>query len=233
MSLHIGASKGDIAETVLIPGDPLRAKFVAENLLEKAKCYNEVRGMLGYTGMYKGKHISIQGTGMGIPSTSIYVNELISEYGVKNIMRVGTCGSIKADIKLGEVILAMSASSDSSVNRLQFGGMDYAPTADFSLLQKAWQAAKTLGINVHVGGVFSTDTFYSNQPNRWDSWAQHGILGAEMETAVLYTLAAKFNVKALTILTVSDNIIIEEYTTAKEREQSFMGMMKIALEAAL
>jgi len=233
MSLHIGARKGDIAETVLIPGDPLRAKFVAENLLEKATCYNEVRGMLGFTGTYKGKRISIQGTGMGIPSTSIYVNELISEYGVKNIMRVGTCGSIKADIKLGEVILAMSASSDSSVNRFQFGGMDYAPTADFSLLQKAWQAAKTLGINVHVGGVFSTDTFYSSQPNRWDLWAAHGILGAEMETAVLYTLAAKFNVKALTILTVSDNIITEEYTTAKEREQSFTGMMRIALEAAL
>lgn len=232
MSLHIGASKGDIAETVLIPGDPLRAKFVAENLLEKAICYNEVRGMLGFTGAYKGKRISIQGTGMGIPSTSIYVNELISEYGVKNIMRVGTCGSIKKEIKLGEVILALSASSDSSVNRIQFDGMDFAPTADFSLLQKAWQAAQSLNIKVHVGGVFSTDTFYSNQPGRWDLWAAHGILGAEMETAILYTLAAKFNVKAVTILTVSDNIITGEFATAKEREQSFMDMMRIAMEAA-
>ncbi len=231
MSLHIGAKKGDIAETILIPGDPLRAKFVAENLLENARCYNEVRGMLGFTGTYHGKRVSIQGTGMGIPSTSIYVNELISEFGVKNILRVGTCGSIHRDLKLGEVILAMSASGDSNVNRIQFEGMDYAPTADFSLLQSAYEASRKLNVKVIVGRVFSTDTFYSKNPNRWDLWAEHGILGAEMESSVLYTLAAKFKVRALSILTVSDNIITGESTTAKEREQAFMDMMKIALEA--
>lgn len=231
MSLHIGAKKGDIAETILIPGDPLRAKFVAENLLENARCYNEVRGMLGFTGTYHGKRVSIQGTGMGIPSTSIYVNELISEFGVKNILRVGTCGSIHRDLKLGEVILAMSASGDSNVNRIQFEGMDYAPTADFSLLQSAYEASRKLNVKVIVGRVFSTDTFYSKNPNRWDLWAEHGILGAEMESSVLYTLAAKFKVRALSILTVSDNIITGESTTAKEREQAFMDMMRIALEA--
>ncbi len=232
MSLHISAKKGDIAETILIPGDPLRAKFVAENLLENAHCYNEVRGMLGFTGTYKGKRVSLQGTGMGIPSTAIYVNELISEYGVKNIIRVGTCGSIHRDYQLGEVILAMSACTDSNVNRVQFEGMDYAPAADFSLLQSAYEASKRLGVKVIVGSVFSTDTFYSKKPNRWDLWAEHGILAAEMESSVLYTLAAKFKVRALSILTVSDNILTGASASAKEREQSFMDMMKVALEVA-
>lgn len=232
MSLHIGAKKGDVAETILIPGDPLRAKFVAENLLEKAVCYNEVRGMLGFTGFYKGKRVSVQGTGMGIPSTAIYVHELINEYGVKNIMRVGTCGSIQRDIKLGEVILANSACTDSSMNPIRFHGMQFSPAADFHLLMRAYQAAQNLGIKVTVGPVFSTDTFYNEQPDRWNVWAEHGVLGAEMESSVLFTMAAKFKAKALSLLTVSDNIITGEFTTAKEREQKFMDMMKIALEAA-
>jgi purine-nucleoside phosphorylase len=232
MSLHIGAKKGDIARTVLIAGDPLRAKHVADTLLEKAQCYNEVRGMMGYTGYYKGKRVSIQGTGMGIPSTAIYVNELIEEYGAACIMRVGTCGAIRKEIKLGQVILAMSASNDSSTNRIHFSGMDYAPTADFDLLARAVEAAKVLKIKPLVGGVFSTDTFYSHDLNRWAVWAEHGILGAEMETSVLYTIAARKKVKALSILTVSDNIITRKYASAMDRERKYMDMMKVALSIA-
>lgn len=230
MSLHIGANVGDIAETVLISGDPLRAKHVANTMLEKASCYNEVRGMYGYTGFYKGKRVSIQGTGMGIPSTAIYVHELISEYGVKNIMRVGTCGVIQKEIELGQVILAMCASTDSSTNRIHFNGMDYAPAADFGLLLKAYQAAKELKITAMIGNVFSTDTFYSQDPGRWNVWAEHGVLGIEMETSILYTIAARSKVKALSILTVSDNIITGKFSSNNDREIKFMDMMRMALE---
>ncbi len=232
MSLHLGAKVGDIARTVLISGDPLRAKHVADTLLEKARCYNEVRGMLGYTGYFKGKRVSVQGTGMGIPSTSIYVNELISEYGVQNVIRVGTCGAIRKEIKLGQVILVMSASSDSATNRIHFDGLDFAPTADYELLTLAVAASKSLKISPLVGGIFSTDTFYSHDVNRWKVWAEHGILGAEMETSILYTIAARKQIKALSILTVSDNIITEKYATSKDRERKYMDMMKIALEIA-
>lgn len=232
MSLHIGAKKGDIANTVLIAGDPLRARHTAETLLEKPKCYNEVRGMLGYTGHYHGKRVSIQGTGMGIPSTAIYVNELIEDYGAKCIIRVGTCGAIRREIKLGQVIIAMSASSDSSTNRLHFNGMDFAPAADFDLLSRAVEAGKVLKIKALVGGVFSTDTFYSHELDRWTVWAEHGVLGAEMESSVLYTIAARKKVKALSILTVSDNIITQKFATSEDRERKYMDMMKIALSIA-
>ncbi len=232
MSLHIGAKAGDIANTVLIAGDPLRAKHVATTLMEKSFCYNEVRGMMGYTGYYKGKRVSIQGTGMGIPSTSIYVNELILEYGVKNIIRVGTCGAIQKDISLGQVILAMSASTDSSTNKIHFHGMDYAPMADFELLSDAHKAARDLLLAPLVGGVFSTDTFYSQDVSRWNLWAEHGLLGIEMESSILYTLAARHHAKALSILTVSDNIITKQYASASERESKYMDMMKVALEIA-
>ena len=231
MSLHIGAKVGDIAETVLISGDPLRARHVADTMLDKASCYNEVRGMYGYTGLYKGKRVSIQGTGMGIPSTSIYVNELILEYGVKNIIRVGTCGVIQKEIDLGKVILAMSASTDSSTNRIHFNGMDYAPAADFGFLLKSFQAAQEFKIPVMIGNVFSTDTFYSQDPSRWNVWAEHGVLGIEMETSILYTIAARSKVKALSILTVSDNIVTGKFSSSKDREIKFMDMMRIALEA--
>jgi purine-nucleoside phosphorylase len=232
MSLHIGAKIGDIAETVLIPGDPLRAKFVADNMLKDAECYTEVRGMYGYTGTYNGKRVSIQGGGMGMASTSIYVNELISEYGVKNLIRVGTCGSVQKDMKLGQVLLGIAGSTDSNMNKLQFHGMDYAAAADFGLLKSAYESAESLGIKTIVGNIFSTDTFYNTDPNRWDVWTEHGILGVEMETAILYTLAAKHNAKALSILTVSDNILTGDSASTKDREQSYMDMMKIALEIA-
>ena len=232
MSLHIGAKVGDIANTVIISGDPLRAKHVADTMLENAFCYNEVRGMYGYTGLYKGKRVSIQGTGMGIPSTAIYAHELISEYGVKNIIRAGTCGAIQKEVELGQVILAMSACTDSSTNKTHFHGMDYAPTADFGFLMKAHQVTQTFKIPVMIGSVFSTDIFYSNDASRWDVWARHGVIGIEMETSILYTIAARSNVKALSLLTVSDNVMTGKFSSSKDREVKFMDMMKIAMEVA-
>jgi len=232
MSIHIGAKEGDIASTVLLPGDPLRAKYIAENFLTDAICYNEVRGMYGYTGTYKGKRISVQGTGMGIPSISIYVNELITNYRAKNFIRIGSCGSMQADIKIRDVILAMSASTDSNINKIRFYGMDYAPTANFDLLKKAYDIALEKGISVKVGSVLTTDTFYNDDPNSWKHWANYGILAVEMETAVLYTMAAKFKVNALSILTVSDSLVTREETTSEERQKTFNQMVEIALELA-
>ncbi len=231
-TIHIGAKVGDIAETVLLPGDPLRAKYVADTFLKDAVCYNNVRGMLGFTGYYKGNRVSIQGTGMGMGSQAIYVHELINGYHVKNLIRVGTCASIQENISLGQVILAMSASGDSDANSLYFKGMHYSATADFDLLMKAYKVAKDLKIKTFQGPIFSTNTFYDETPNRWDIWKKHGILGVEMESQILFTLAKRFGVKALSVLTVSDNILTGEATTAMEREQSFNDMMKIALELA-
>jgi purine-nucleoside phosphorylase len=232
MSIHIGAKEGDIASTVLLPGDPLRAKYIAENFLTDAICYNKVRGMYGYTGTYKGKGISIQGTGMGIPSISIYVNELITNYKAKNLIRIGSCGSMQADIKIRDVILAMSASTDSHINKIRFNGMDYAPTANFNLLKRAYDIALEKDISVKVGSVLTSDTFYKDDPNSWKHWANYGILAVEMETAVLYTLAAKFKVNALSILTVSDSLVTREETTSEERQKTFNQMVEVALELA-
>ena len=231
-SLHLEAAVGEIAETVLLPGDPLRAKYVAEKFLEDHMCYNRVRNMLGFTGTYKGNRVSIQGSGMGMGSTAIYVHELITTYNVKNIIRVGTCGSIQEHLGLGDVILAMSASGDSSANMVDFNGMHYAATADFDLLYKAYKAAEDMGINTNVGSIFSTNTFYADHEDRWRVWAEHGILGVEMETQILFTLAKKLGARALSVLTVSDNIVKGEAATAQEREQAFMDMMKIALSLA-
>ncbi len=230
MSIHIGAKNGEIAETVLLPGDPLRAKYIAEKFLENAVCYNEVRGMYGFTGNYNGRKVSVQGTGMGIPSCSIYINELISEYNVQNLFRVGTCGALQTDLKIGDVILAMTASTDSQVNKINFNGMDYAPSADFSLLQKAFNAAKEMNINAGVGSVLSADSFYNDDPDYWKIWADYGVLAIEMETSALYTLAAKHKRNALSILTVSDNLVTGEAAASEQREKSFMNMIKIALE---
>jgi len=232
MSIHIEAKEGDIASTVLLPGDPLRAKYIAENFLTDAICYNEVRGMYGYTGTYKGKRISVQGTGMGIPSISIYLNELITNYKAKNLIRIGSCGSMQADIKIRDVILAMSASTDSHINKIRFNGMDYASTANFGLLKKAYDIALEKDISVKVGSVLTTDTFYHDDPNSWKHWANYGVLAVEMETAVLYTLAAKFKVNALSILTVSDSLVTKEETTSEERQKTFNQMVELALELA-
>ena len=232
MSIHIGAKKGDIASTVLLPGDPLRAKYIAENFLTEAICYNEVRGMYGYTGTYKGKRISVQGTGMGIPSISIYINELITNYKAKNLIRIGSCGSMQADIKIRDVILVMSASTDSNINKIRFYGMDYASTANFDLLKKAYDAALKKNIPIKVGSILTTDTFYNDDPNSWKHWANYGILAVEMETAALYTLAAKYKVNALSILTVSDSLVTREETTSEERQKTFSQMIEVALELA-
>jgi purine-nucleoside phosphorylase, family 1 (deoD) len=233
MSVHINAKEGQIAETILLPGDPLRAKFIAENFLEDIICYNEVRGMYGYTGTYKGKKVSVQGTGMGIPSISIYANELIQSYGVKNLIRVGTCGSYKEEVKVRDLVIAMAASTDSNINRNRFNGMDYAPTASFKLLKKSYDIAVEKGFDPKVGNVFSTDTFYNDNPEEWKKWARFGCLAVEMEAAALYTLAAKHNVDALALLTVSDSLVTSEETSAEERQNTFTRMIEVALETAI
>ena len=232
MSIHIGAKQGQIAPTVLLPGDPLRAKHIAESMLEDVILFNEVRGMLGYTGRYKDKRVSVMGSGMGMPTLSIYVNELISEYQVKTLIWVGTCGAFQPDLKIGDIVLAMTASTDSQMNKLRFNGMDYAPAASFELLLKAYQVAKERGIDVRVGGMLSDDTFYHDDPNWWKIWAEYGALVVEMESNALYTLAAKFKADALSILTVSDSLATGEEATAQQREQGFTQMAEIALEIA-
>jgi purine-nucleoside phosphorylase len=230
VSIHIAAEQGEIAPTVLLPGDPLRAKHIAETMLEDAVCYNEVRGMLGYTGRYGDKRVSVMGSGMGMPTLSIYVHELVTEYHVKTLIRVGTCGALQPYLKIGDIVLPMSSSTNSHINRLRFGGMDYAPTATFHLLLKAYETAKRLGARVHVGGMFASDTFYNDNPEWWKKWAAYGALVVEMETSALYTLAAKFNVDSLSVLTVSDSLATGESSTAQQRERGFTQMAKIALE---
>ena len=229
MSLHIGASKGQIAPTVLLPGDPLRAKLIAETMLQDAILFNEIRGMLGYTGRYKDKRVSVMGTGIGIPSAAIYINELISEYQVKTLIRVGTCGALQPHLKVGDIVLAMTASTDSGTNRLRFQGADFSPAASFDLLCRAHEAALEHKIRVFVGGVFSGDTFY-NQPEWWQKWAAHGVLACEMETNGLYTLAVRLKAEALSILTVSDSLVTGETSTPRQRERDFPQMAEIALE---
>jgi purine-nucleoside phosphorylase len=232
VSVHIAAKENEVAETILLPGDPLRAKYIAETFLEGATCYNEVRNMFGYTGTYKGKRISVQGTGMGVPSISIYVNELIQSYNVQKLIRVGTCGAIQKDVKVRDVILAMTSSTDSQMNRMTFGGVDYAPTANFELLKNAYDAGLERGLNLKVGNVFTADQFY-NENSDLEKWARYGILAIEMETTALYTIAAKFGRQALSVLTVSDHILTGEETTAEERQLTFNTMIEVALEAAI
>jgi purine-nucleoside phosphorylase len=232
LSIHIGAEKGQIAPTVLLPGDPLRARFIAETLLEEVICYNQVRGMLGFTGLYGEKRVSVQGSGMGMPSLSIYIHELVKEYQVNTLIRVGTCGAFQPELSVGDVVLPMTSSTNSQTNRLRFGGMDYAPAASFDLLLRAYAVANARGARVHVGGMFSSDTFYNDDPDWWKKWAAYGTLVVEMETTALYTLAAKFKIKALSILTVSDNLVTGETATAEQRERGFPLMAEIALEIA-
>lgn len=233
MSIHINAKQGEIAESILLPGDPLRAKYIAETFLEDAVCYNQVRGMLGFTGTYKGKRVSVQGTGMGVPSISIYVNELIREYGVKNLIRIGTCGAIQQDVKVRDVIIAMTACTDSNVNRLTFPGFDFSPCANFELLQKAYAAGTEKGLKVRVGNVLTADVFYRESMEPVKKLGEYGVLAVEMETTALYTLAAKYGVNALSVLTVSDHIFTGEETTAEERQTTFNDMIIMALDAVV
>ena len=232
MSTHINAPMGAIADAVLLPGDPLRAKFIAENFLEDAKCYNEVRGMYGFTGTYKGKKVSVQGTGMGQPSLSIYVQELFQFYDVQKAVRIGTAGAVSEDVPCRSVILANGASTDSSLQTNRFGLNHYAPVPSFELLYTAYNKAKKLGIKTKVGPCFSGDRFY-DKDDAWKLWKKFGIIGIEMEAAELYTLAAEFDRKALAILTVSNNFVTGEETTAEERQLSFKDMMLLALETVI
>jgi purine-nucleoside phosphorylase len=231
MSTHINAKEGAIAETMLLPGDPLRAKYIAENFLDNSVCYNEVRGMLGFTGTYKGRRVSVQGTGMGQPSISIYVNELFRFYGVQNAIRIGTCGALRPEVKRRDTIIAISACSDSAMQTQRFGSLHFAPTADYSLLAAAARTAERDNVRHIVAPVVSSDVFYDDKEN-WKLWAKYGVAGVEMETAELYTLAALFGRRALGLLTVSDHIVTGETTTAGERQTTFTAMMKIALEVA-
>ncbi len=234
MSTHIGAQPGEIAERVLMPGDPLRAKWIAETFLEGATCYSTVRNMFGFTGRYQGVEVSVQGSGMGMPSCSIYAHELINEYGVKTLIRVGSCGSLTETIKLRDVIAASGSSTDSAMNRVRFDGLiDYAPVADFFLLRAAVDAASARGIEMHVGPIFAADAFYTDRPDLYDTLADYGVLAVEMESAALYTIASRYRARALTLLTVSDHLKTGEHTSAQEREQTFGQMVEIALDAAI
>ena len=233
MSTHIAAKAGEIAESILLPGDPLRAKFIAENFLENPKQYNSVRNMFGFTGTYKGKPVSVQGTGMGIPSISIYVNELFRDYGVKRAIRIGTAGSIQENLKLRDLVIAMTACTDSGANKIRFGGRDFAPAATFSLVKKAWETAQARGWQATVGSIVTSDMFYTEDPEEWKLWAKFGVLAVEMESAELFTLAAKYGRECLSILTISDCLINRQITTPEERQIGFTRMMEVALETAI
>lgn len=233
MSTHINANKGDISERVLLPGDPLRAKFIAETYLENVQCYNKVRGMYGFTGTYKGKKVSVQGTGMGAPSHGIYVNELIRFYGAKRLMRVGTCGSLNPEYGIGTVVLVQAAAADSSMNLARFGvkGLVYPPVPDFNLMCETEDIAARLGIKTVVGKVYSADQFYDDDgEEKMRHLMKYGINFVEMECAELFTLGAKTGVQTMAVLTVSDLIFEDKSAPAEVREKAFTQMMETALE---
>ena len=232
MTPHIDAKLGDFAETCLLPGDPLRAKFIADTFLDDVRQVNSVRNMLGFTGTYRGKRVSVMGTGMGIPSSSIYATELVTKYGVKNLIRVGSCGAVSREVKVRDIVIGLGASTDSGVNRARFGGMDFSASADYGLLRKAVEVAEELGHEVKVGNIFSADLFYHPDASVFDKLEAMNILGIEMEAAGLYGLAAEHHalgVKALAICTVSDHIRTGENLPPEERQSSFKEMMEVAL----
>ena len=233
MSVHIGAKEGEIADKILLPGDPLRAKYIAETFLEDPICYNEVRGMLGYTGIYKGERVSVQGTGMGMPSASIYVHELINSYGVKKLIRVGTCGAIAEEVHVRGVGSGRAAATGGSIGQEECEAFNYPPIADFDLLLKAYEIAKAKGFTTHVGNLLSEDSFYKDDMTETLKLADLGVLGVEMEAAAMYYIAAKYHVQALAICTVSDHIITGEETTAEERQTTFNEMIEVGLETAI
>ncbi|NIZ62067.1 purine-nucleoside phosphorylase [Sedimentitalea sp. CY04] len=232
MTIHIGAAKEDIAETVLLPGDPYRAKWAAETFLQDVRLINETRGMLGFTGTWNGNRVTIQGSGMGMPSLSIYVNELIRDYDAKTLIRIGSCGGMQEQVKLRDVIVAMTASTLSTPSRGIFKELNFAPCADWGLLRAAVQAAEAKGTDTHVGGIYSSDVFYDERPDLNEQMVRHGILGVEMEAAELYNLAARHGRRALAVLTVSDHLLTGESMPSDQRERSFGDMVEIALEAA-
>jgi purine-nucleoside phosphorylase len=234
MSVHIGAQPGDIAERVLLPGDPMRAKWIAETFLQDPVCYTQVRGMLGFTGTWQGVPVSVQGSGMGMPSASIYTHELINEYGAKSLIRIGSCGALAEDLQLGDVIAAIGSATDSNMNRVRFDGLiDYAPVADFSLLRTAAEVADRRGVALRVGPILAADAFYTDRPDLYDTLADYGVLAVEMESAAIYTIAARYGAKALTILTVSDHIKRGDKMDAAQREQGFSDMVQIGLDTAI
>jgi purine-nucleoside phosphorylase len=235
MSTHIGARADQVAPYVLMPGDPLRAKWIAQTFLDDAECYTEVRGMLGFTGTYRGERVSVQGSGMGLPSLSIYANELLDEYGVRTIVRVGSCGALTEELALRDIVIASGACTDSSMNTIRFEGLDYAPVADFGLLRSAYDEAldRAMPVKTHVGLLFSSDSFYHPRPELTSRLVEYGALAVEMEASALYTLAAKFKARALAICTVSDHIVTGEQTSSREREQTFTDMVEVALAAVL
>ena len=234
MSVHIGAQPGEIAERVLLPGDPLRAKWIAETYLENPTCYTQVRGMLGFTGRWRGVPVSVQGSGMGMPSASIYTHELINEYGVKSVIRIGSCGALAPDLQLGDVIAAIGSATDSNMNRSRFDGLiDYAPVADFGLLRTAVDVAERQGTPIRVGPILAADAFYTDRPDLYDALADYGVLAVEMESAAIYTIAARYRARALTILTVSDHIKRGEKMDSAEREQGFSNMVQIGLDTII
>ncbi|MGH8794265.1 MAG: purine-nucleoside phosphorylase [Stackebrandtia sp.] len=234
MTAHISAKPGDVAESVLMPGDPLRAKWIAETYLTDPVCYSSVRNMYGYTGTYEGVRVSVQGSGMGMPSASIYAHELLEEYGAKTLVRVGSAGSLRKDVGLREVVAGIGASSESAMNRLRFDGLiDYAPVADFALLRTAVDVAAERGVQVRVGPIHSGDVFYTDRPDLYEKLAAYGVIAVEMEAAALYTLAAKFNARALALVTISDNLVTEEHLSSEERERSFADMAEIALRTVV
>jgi purine-nucleoside phosphorylase len=235
MSTHIGAEPGEIAPVVLLPGDPLRARWIAETFLDDATCYSEVRGMLGFTGTWQGRRVSVQGSGMGQPSMAIYVNELFDHYDVQSIVRVGSCGGLSDKVAVRDVVIASGACTDSAMNRITFEGFDYAPVADFGLLRAAYDAAEAADndASTHVGLIFSADSsFYASRPELMMRMADYGVLAVEMEASALYTIAAKWGRKALAVCTVSDHVVTGEETSAEERERTFADMVDIALTAA-
>jgi purine-nucleoside phosphorylase len=234
MSVHIGAQPGEIAERVLLPGDPMRAKWIAETFLQDAVCYSQVRGMLGFTGTYQGVRVSVQGSGMGMPSASIYTHELINEYGAKSIIRIGSCGALAMDLGLGDVVAAIGSATDSNMNRARFDGLiDYAPVADFGLLRTAVEVAERQGVALRVGPILAADAFYTDRPDLYDSLADYGVLAVEMESAAIYTIAARYKARALTILTVSDHIKTGDKMDSAQREKGFGDMVRIGLETAI
>lgn len=232
MTVHIGAEKGDIAPTVLMPGDPYRAKWAAENFLSDVRCVNEVRGMLGFTGTWNGHPVTIQGSGMGMPSMSIYANELIRDYDAQTLIRIGSCGAIQNSVAIRDIILAMTTSTLSTPSRGIFKEMNFAPCADFGLLAAAKAAAEAKGVSHHVGGIYSSDIFYDERPDLDEQLERHGTLAIEMEAAELYILAARYQRRALAVLTVSDHLKTGEDLSSQDREQTFGDMVDIALTAA-